>query len=143
MVGLPEVDAFYLRVTREGYADLLLGPLSAASVGGGSEHGLELALGAGGALEGRVLLEEGSGEGAIVAVHFGDGRPRTQRAGPDGRFRFEGLPAGRCRVERVDEEVVPGTRTLSFGGAAETPTFDVSVREGGVTVHDLDLRSGR
>lgn len=61
---------------------------------------VEIHLGAGGAIEGRVRLSNGADpEGAIVGIARGDGAERTQRVASDGCFRFEALMPGPWRVE--------------------------------------------
>lgn len=69
---------------------------------------VDLELTRGGVIEGRVILPDGANaEGTIVGINHGDGRARTQRAGPEGRYRFEGLVPGKWQVLRCDKEVRP------------------------------------
>lgn len=106
--------------------------------------GLELVLGPGGVLEGRVLVAPGRDPaGVIVAVNRGDARARTVRSGADGSFRFEGLMAGPWQLLRGSQEVNPNGGGSSYG-SAETPLeipFNCVIRDGETTVQDLDLRA--
>ncbi|MEM7310122.1 MAG: sigma-70 family RNA polymerase sigma factor [Planctomycetota bacterium] len=93
---------YVLRADSEGYApeelELDLDPRIGA-------RGIELTLGRGGAIEGRLLLPAGEDPaGRILALNHGDGMARTYRIGPEGTYRFEGLAAGGWRVELRDEE---------------------------------------
>jgi hypothetical protein len=109
--------------------------------------GLRVELGAGGALEGRVLVDAGAEPaGTIVGVSRGDGRARTQVVGPDGRFRFTGLAPGRWDVRAVEGEILPeggSTSSSSWGPTRDEVPWVCAVRAGETTVHDLDLREGR
>ncbi|HEX6882111.1 MAG TPA: sigma-70 family RNA polymerase sigma factor [Planctomycetota bacterium] len=104
--------------------------------------GLELVLGPGGVLEGRVRLAPGRDPaGVIVAVNRGDARPRTVRSGPDGSFRFEGLMAGPWQLLRGPQEVTPGPGGSSFSSASTLTViaFNCTIRDGETTRMDLDL----
>ncbi len=106
--------------------------------------GIEIALVKGGAIEGRVLTAPGKEPaGIVVGIDRYDGKPRTQRVGPDGRFRFDRLTPGGYRVARADAELNPGSNSTSWssgGGVhAEYPT-NTSVADGETTRFDLDLR---
>jgi hypothetical protein len=139
---LREDGEFLLRATAIGLADGESGPHRlSVSVG---LAGVELPMSAGGVLEGRVLVPEGrSPAGTIVGINRGDGRARTQRVGPKGRFRFELLTAGRYMVERRDRETSssPGGSTeITLVGRPVLFAGVCDVVEGRTTVQDLDLR---
>ncbi|MCE9595876.1 MAG: carboxypeptidase regulatory-like domain-containing protein [Planctomycetes bacterium] len=131
----------WLRVEHAGRAAALVGPLHFDPDVGLA--GVEIELGRGGAIEGRVLLPAGENvHGAIVGASCGDGHGRTTRADADGRYRFDELTPGAWLVKRCDEEIVPystTTSTSSVDSAVELPTSCI-VREGEVTHFDLDLR---
>lgn len=106
--------------------------------------GIEIALVKGGAIEGRVLTAPGKdAAGVIVGLDRSDASPRTQRVGPDGRYRFEHLTPGRYRISREDEEWDGHGVSTSWSSGdeerAEFPT-NCSVDDGRTTRFDLDLR---
>jgi RNA polymerase sigma factor (sigma-70 family) len=105
--------------------------------------GVELVLGPGGVLEGRVLVAPGRDpSGVVVAVNRGDARPHTVRSSADGSFRFEGLMAGPWHLLRGGQEFNPAGHGSSFS-SARTPTvipFNCTIRDGETTWQDLDLR---
>lgn len=116
------------------------GPLEVDDGLGGAP--LELHLGAGGALEGRVLLAGGvDPEGAIVGITRGDGGERTQRVASDGRFRFEALLPGDWRVELRDQEIFGPPQSISStqGPGVEPFEFEknCTVYEGETTFVDV------
>ncbi len=132
--------AFWLRATAEGWVAGEIGPIDAKRLADGASVDVELTHG--GALEGHVLLPDGSdAEGEVVAINHGDGLPRTMRAGPNGRFRFEGLAPGRWQVMTCDAEIDPGK--TRYGSTEDTSPIEWSceVRAGATTRHDLDLTS--
>jgi hypothetical protein len=91
-------------------------------------HGpaLELQLGQGGAIEGRVKLARGADpEGAIVGISRGDGAARTQRVASDGSFRFEALIPGPWRVELRKTEVFGPARMIESIQASDIEPFDL------------------
>ena len=93
--------AFVVRARHGDWVDGEVGPLSAATV----LQPLELELSRGGTIEGFVRVAPGeSAGGLVVAVHRGDGRPRSTRTAADGSYRFEGLMPGDWRVFPLDEE---------------------------------------
>src|SRR6185295_5889938 len=93
-----------VRASATGFAPAESGPLDPRLA-----RELELELTRGGALEGRVLVDEGqSAEGTIVGINRGDVAPRTMRAGPGGHYRFEGLTPGAWRVEVREQELKDG-----------------------------------
>ncbi|HEX6883537.1 MAG TPA: sigma-70 family RNA polymerase sigma factor [Planctomycetota bacterium] len=123
-----------------------LGPLELDPTLGGPP--VELRLGQGGAVEGRVVLADGADpEGAIVGITRGDGAARTRRVGRDGRFRFEELLPGPWRVELRDEEVFGPTRSISTRRGGRIAPFDLAanctVHEGETTYVDVsDVEEG-
>jgi hypothetical protein len=132
--------SFWIRATAAGLAPCELGPLDAARLAPVTE--LELLLTEGGAIEGRVLAPAGSSaEGTIVAVNHGDGDPRTQRAGPDGSFRFERLAPGSWQVLAVAAEVDPSGGSYSSLDQADAIEWSCEVLPGRTTRFDLDLRA--
>ena len=105
---------------------------------------VELVLGVGGAIEGRVVRADGGDPtGTILGLARGDGFGRTLRVGPGGRYRFEHLTPGPWWLEVRSEELQPGSRSISSGrGTGQAtrgrePTCEVF--EGETTWHDLEL----
>lgn len=112
---------------------------------GAARGDLEIALGAGGVIEGRVQVAAGrTSEGIVVAINHGDGKPRTVRTDSDGAFRFERVMPGRWRVARGRGEVDASSKDSNWAiGTAKRKTeiaFNCDVREGATTTFDLDLR---
>src|SRR5690606_27515975 len=107
---------------------------------------LDVRLGEGGVLEGRVLPPPGrSAAGTIVGISRGDGYARTVRVGADGRFLFDRLIPGRYHVVRHDRELRSGPPrsfgtfgTFGTSGIGELP-WSCEVFDGRTTRHDLDL----
>ena len=144
-----EPGRYLLRVEAQGAAPALLGPLELF----GPEPvpldpvPLDIELGAGGTIEGRVLATEGAGSaGTVVGVTCGDGRLQTQRVGADGRYRFEALPAGLWQVRPLRGETVAlGWGRLSSSSElapASRVSWDCEVGAGGTTHFDLRLPTG-
>jgi len=131
---------FVLRAEASGLAPGELGPLELEAALGA--RGLELGLGRGGAIAGKVLPRPGeSAAGVIVGASRGDGFGVTQLTDEDGRFRFEGLTPGRWWVERRDEEISPHSTSSSSGSSTseqEIP-WNCEVVEGGTARIELDL----
>jgi RNA polymerase sigma-70 factor (ECF subfamily) len=103
---------------------------------------LELVLGVGGAIEGRVTLRDRADpEGAIVGITRGDGGERTVRVGRDGRFRFEALLPGPWRVELREEEVFERSQSVETNRSPDVEPFQLAancvVREGETTHVDV------
>jgi Carboxypeptidase regulatory-like domain len=139
---LRENGNWFVRAELEGCAPAEIGPFAIEAAVGASE--LELALGAGGAIEGRLRLPQGeSPAGAIIGLSRGDGFGITRRADADGAYRFERLTPGRWLVKRCRSEILPGSTTSTSTGrdAGELPWSCVVV-EGQVTRFDLDLSTG-
>jgi hypothetical protein len=106
--------------------------------------GLELILGNGGSIEGRVLLPEGRDTtGLIVGVSRGDGYPRTMKVGADGAYRFAHLTPGRYAVAILGD-TTDWTRSAGLGepsGVDELP-YQCAVDADRKTTFDLDLSAG-
>jgi hypothetical protein len=142
MLTLRDSGPFVALVQKEGYALAEGGPWELDARVGAT--GLEIELGQGGAIEGRVLVDQGtSPAGTIVGINRGDGHARTVRVGPDGSYRFEGLTPGSWQVVRSDHEIDPSTSSSSFTSGEDVApvVWDCTVFEGETTVHDLDLRA--
>lgn len=138
---LRESESYVVRAEASGWAATDTGRLELDPRFGRAD--LELVLGHGGALAGRVLVVAGRDPaGVIVAVNRGDAFPRTVRADALGGFRFEGLTAGPWQLSRGAMEVNPKSGGSSFS-AAKTPTvipFNCTIRADETTYQDLDLR---
>lgn len=136
VIGCDLEREFYVRAEADGFAASERGPLATPA----NERVIDLELTHGGSIEGRVIYPVGeSAEGAIVGISRGDGRARTGRAGPDGRYRFDGLAPGKWQVLLRTEEIRPD-RSISASDdstpdkviewscevvAGKTTTFDV------------------
>ena len=133
-----EHDTCVVRAEAEGFAPQDSGPIVLDPALG---HELELVLGPGGVVEGRVLMPPGrEPEGVIVGLNRADSRPRTVRADAEGRCRFERLTPCTWQLARAKQEFNPAQR----GGAYSTrpgwtlPT-NCAVRAGETTRINLDL----
>jgi RNA polymerase sigma-70 factor (ECF subfamily) len=127
----------WLRVTAEGFAPALAGPFKI----GASDAPVEIELGRGGAIEGRVIRADGSpGEGAIVGLNCGDGFGFTLRAGPGGLYRAERLTPGAWQVLPRGEELRPESSTLRQLPSGAPIEWSCQVREGEVTRFDVLLK---
>lgn len=130
---------YFVRAAQESGVASEYGPFVVAGNLSGPE--VELHLGVGGAIEGRVVLAGGvDSEGVVVAITRGDGSARTQRVGTDGVFRFDGLMVGPWRVERRTEELKIGQSSTTSGDTGGEQPFDDSscnVVEGETTFFDL------
>jgi RNA polymerase sigma factor (sigma-70 family) len=132
-----------LLAEKDGYAAAERSPLVFAP---GHDERVDLELGLGGAVEGRVLVPEGeSPAGIVVRFCRGDMRSHEAVTDEDGRYRVERLTPGPFMV--LAERKRAG---LSFGFAAsvvEKPPvrehfefpWALEVREGETTHHDVDL----
>lgn len=132
--------SYYVRAEPATGAPAELGPLEVDERLGGAP--LELHLGAGGAIEGRVRLADGGDpEGAIVGITRGDGGERTLRVASDGRFRFAGLVPGPWRVELRSEEVFGPPNVYSSTQSPGVQPFELAenctVYEGQTTFVDV------
>jgi RNA polymerase sigma-70 factor, ECF subfamily len=94
----------------------------------------------GGAIEGTVRTGGArSPDGLYVAASRGDGDVRSQRIGPDGRYRFEKLAPGPWFV-RVMESALPDDRTVIAvvdGNEGHPPDSNCEIRSGETTRKDL------
>jgi len=132
---------FVLTAEKSGFARAELPDLELD--GDRGAEGLDVRMGTGGALEGRVIAptpEEAAG--VILSFSHGDGKPFTRRTGADGRYRVEGLTPGPWRVRVAKEELHLSRSTISYGySMAPPPAIDWScqVHEGQTTVHDVRL----
>ena len=129
--------AYFVRAEADDLAPAEIGPVPFDPARGADA--VELPLGPGGALEGRVLVPPGrSPEGTVVVLHRGDGRPLTARVAGDGRYRFERLLPGRWILAERDPRSPIGTSTWFGPGTSEFP-WNCAVEEGRTTTKDLDL----
>jgi len=120
-----------------------LGPFELDARRGAS--GLELVLGSGGAIEGRVLVRGGENPaGRIVAFNHGDGEPFTLRTDAEGRFRTGNIAPGKWQVLSAPEELTGFSTSWSSTAELEPPRdedlWTCTVREGQTTQVELDLR---
>lgn len=141
----PAAGGYFVRAEPLGGAPTVVGPVAVGDELGGPP--LELVLGAGGAIEGRVRLARGADpEGAIVGLTRGDGDERTQRVGSDGRFRFEALVPGPWRVELCSEELFGPIRGFSSTQNPRVEPFELGancvVHEGTTTYVDVGDEAG-
>jgi RNA polymerase sigma-70 factor (ECF subfamily) len=107
-------------------------------------EGLELILGNGGSIEGRLLLPSGrDATGLIVGVSRGDGHPRSMKLTSDGAYRFTNLIPGRYAVAILDDHA-DWSSSVSLGEAlrVEELPYQCVVDAGRMTHFDLDLRAG-
>jgi hypothetical protein len=137
-----EARSFAILCSADGWALAEVSPLDVDPAIGAD--GIQIALVKGGAIEGRVLTAPGKEPaGVVVGVDRYDGKPRTQRVGPDGRFHFDRLAPGAYRVARADAEWNGNNVSTSWssgdGVHAEYPT-NASVADERTTRFDLDLR---
>lgn len=94
-----------VHVENEGFARAEVGPLDVRE--GAQLAGIEVALDAGGALEGRIVVPaEATPSGWVVAASRGDGHVVWQAVDVDGAFAREGLTPGEWQVIRVHPERV-------------------------------------
>lgn len=129
---------YVVRASADGYATTESAPLELDAKQG--RDGVELSLGPGGSIEGRLIDPEGGMiAGTIVAASRGDKDIRNQRVGADGRFAFSALTPGRWNVIEVEEEYDPGLPSYTYSSSLsqEIPT-NCEVIAGRVT--QLDLR---
>ena len=144
-VPLGDSRTVLIRAEAEGFAPAVIGPIEFDP--GKGLDGLLLELEQGGTLEGRVLVPAGvDPAGLIVGVSCGDGFPKTQRVGPDGRYEFHQLRPGSWEVAPCRYEMGPLADDVhqrsKYGEGVESkePAWDCEIRAGAVTTFDLDLR---
>jgi hypothetical protein len=137
---------YVVLVEREGFATLEHGPLRLRP---GHDEELELELGPGGALEGRVLVPESeSAAGILVKLCRGDMRVHEAVTDADGRYALERLTPGPYMVlaerERLGEALGFLASPVETRTVDETFTFPwaVVVRGGETVRHDVDLGGG-
>jgi hypothetical protein len=142
-LGARAGDGYALLCEADGYALAEMSPISFDPKN--ARDSLEIALTAGGAIEGRVLPRPGfEAAGTIVAICRFDGRAVSQRVGPDGKFSFPRLTPGRWEVTHVDREV-DGHSNSEYGPGVQAPTefpWNCVVEDGATTHFDLDLAHG-
>ena len=143
-ITIREAGRYYLRAEALGFAPVDLGPLELRPEFGAKA--LDLHLGRGGSIRGRILVGETEGLGGwIVGISRGDGFAISRRTDADGRFHFQGLTPGRWLVRRLDKEIIlghtsSGTRTKT---SDDPLPWNTEVFEGQTTEFELDLRSLR
>ncbi|HET6202035.1 MAG TPA: carboxypeptidase-like regulatory domain-containing protein [Planctomycetota bacterium] len=133
---------FFLRAEAEGFAATEAGPFEIRAAAG--LHGIEVPLGRGGAIEGRVIAPpDRDANGVVVAINRGDAHPQTQRVGPDGRYRFDRLTPGRWMVDERETMLDPGHTSTGFVSGSDVKEAEIpwvcEVVEGQTTRYDLDL----
>jgi hypothetical protein len=74
-----------------------------------------------------------------LGLSRGDGFGRSYRAGPAGRYRFEGLTPGSWQVLQLDREVDPQTGGTVRTRESEPIEWSCEVSDGRTTRFDLDL----
>ncbi len=137
-IGCELAGKFIVRAEANGWAAAESDSMSAPA----NSVDLNFELTHGGALEGRVVFADGRNpEGAIVGINHGDGRARTQRAGPNGRYHFEGLTPGKWQVLLRTSEVSPDSTTVSTRQGEPQHDLDWScdVIAGKTSYFDLDV----
>lgn len=137
---LRERGTYVVRAEAEAHAPADSGPLELAAEVGCT--GLELALGRGGDLEGRVRVAPGRDpSGVIVSLNRGDGFPLTVRSDTEGRFGFEGLTPGPWRLARGRMEFNPNGGGTAASSVTKPVVLDTNctIAEGETTYRDLDL----
>jgi hypothetical protein len=143
LISLQAAGRYYLRATSDGCAPGELGPLDLAPHL--ATTGLEVALGAGGAIEGELITPGGADLGGrIIGISRADGFARTGRTDAQGRFRFERLTPGPWQVVACNAELSPDSTTTSSSTAPDGPDpleWSCEVLEGRTTRFDLDLRT--
>lgn len=126
----------WIRASSDGWVKGELGPIDALR----DDDRYDIMLTHGGSIEGSVLLPAPQdAEGAIVAINHGDGKPRTVRAGPGGKFRFDGLVPGTWQVLTRDREIDPQRSTHSSTDDITPIEWSCDVVAGRTTRYDLDL----
>lgn len=139
-VTVRDPGEYVLQVEHDGFALGEWGPFSV----GADLHSdpVEIGLGQGGAIEGRVTLPHGADPtGTLVAAHRGDGRGRTARVGADGLFRFELLAPGPWNVAvRGDDTVTRSHGTSPAVNRYEQEVdWNCQVAVDHTTYHDLAI----
>ncbi|HKE00057.1 MAG TPA: sigma-70 family RNA polymerase sigma factor, partial [Planctomycetota bacterium] len=138
-----EGGSFVVRASSDGFAPAVR---DVPAYVPGTAVELTLALDAGGAIEGRLVVSgDKDPSGTIVSASRHDGRPRTMRVGADGRFRFDLLTPGKWQVQVSEREVDPTANSwgISRGRKRIDPPTNCEVVAGVTTTHDIDLRDAR
>ncbi|HEU4395359.1 MAG TPA: sigma-70 family RNA polymerase sigma factor, partial [Planctomycetota bacterium] len=137
VLALRDRGQYFLRAEVEGSAPGEAGPVPFDPARGAEP--VEVRVGAGGAIEGRVLVPPGrSPAGVVVVLNRGDGGDLSATVGEDGRFRFERLLPGPWVLAERDIRTPVGNSTWFGPGTSEFP-WNCSVEEGRTTAKDLDL----
>jgi len=140
VLKLRKRGTFVVRASAEGYAPSNTPPTELDPESG---RDVELVLGRGGSLEGRVLVAPGRDPaGVIVALNRGDASPHTQRSDAEGLFRFDGLTAGRWHLARGKAEFSEEGGGTAWSDAEEPIVlpFNCTIVDGETIYQDLDLR---
>ena len=140
--------SFALFAEHPGFAAAELGPLELDPE---RAVKMDIELGLGGAVEGRVLVPTGeSPAGVLVRVSRGDMRVHEGVADAAGRYRIERLAPGPYMVqatrERRGQDLAFSATAVDSADGVETTVFAwaFEVRAGETTRHDVDLqRQGR
>lgn len=135
---LRDSGTFVLTAQKNGFARAELFDL--ALDGERGAEGLEIRMGPGGAIEGRVIVPPGvDPSGRVLAFNHGDSEPFTLRTGPDGEYRAERLAPGPWQVQLAESELHPGQRSVSYSHKENLPAMKWSchVIEGQTTRHDV------
>lgn len=138
-----EPGRFFLRAELAGHAPAELGPYDL--VPGTPLRGLELSLGLGGSIEGRVTRPDGRRTASVVLASRGDARAQTARTSPDGDYRFDDLLPGPWELRLVDEELssAGSSQRSEPGRPFRSIDADCVVRVGETTRHDLGAAVAR
>jgi protocatechuate 3,4-dioxygenase beta subunit len=147
--GVAKLDGLYtgtftVTAKRPGFAPTRSDPVTLELGAAPSE--LVIELGRGGAIEGLAADARGNPElGLRVMAVPAEGHERREAVTDDrGRYRIDGVPAGRYRVEAMLEGEDSGNR-MGYGGyEGENPApleqrFPVLVADGAATTHDLTV----
>jgi RNA polymerase sigma-70 factor (ECF subfamily) len=132
-ITLRSSGRFVARVTKDGLAPADSGRFDFDTALG--RAGIDVSVQMGGAIEGVVGGD--SPAGTIVGISRGDGFPASQRVGPDGRYRFEGLTPGPWEVRRIDQDIIEGNSSTTFDDGTFTPRWSCRVAAGETTRYDL------
>ena len=95
------------------------------------------------ALSGRVEAADGAAiVGAVVSLVDASGRRGSASTGPDGGFRFDGLPPGACTVEAAVAGLPPAVAVIPAGTAAAVIRMPPAPAAGGTLSGSLVLGTG-
>jgi protocatechuate 3,4-dioxygenase beta subunit len=144
VLTLRESGEWIVRAEAPGFAPGDAGPLRFEA--GLGARGVDLRLGRGGGIAGRVLVVPGEEpSGHVVGFSRGDGHGFTARTDANGEYRLEGLTPGKWQVVWRQDEISTSSTTSSrsSGQDALAIPWDCEVHEGSTTRFDLDLRKLR